>query len=334
MSQLAILQTVQAKAFPAHPEINLLVRLAVVGDRKQAGARERSRFYLFNPEYDLAERRKRAGPRGPRSYRDRDDGGYRSQRYDDHEQRKRERDADFDASLYDDDEVAIAKRAGRPRSYRESSSGTESRGRGPRGRRYNDPREKELFPERGGRDSGRLRDRSASPSRDNDGDQAMDEARDAETRRNNIAAAENRLKAQMIKAQLKERGAKELFPLKANSSHRRSGAFDAADETADLFANGMAIMDGSGETRPRNGGSLGSRVTRNLSESDPSGFSIRGTAKSSNMPSQNFNIKGAAGVRATELFPSSLGDNAGKELFSERLEGRGQRRQKAHDLFY
>lgn len=82
ISQVPTLQNIPAKSFHLHPETNLEVRPAVLGDRKQAGARERSRFYLFNPEYDRAERRKRTGHR-ENKYRDRDDDGYRSQRYDD-----------------------------------------------------------------------------------------------------------------------------------------------------------------------------------------------------------------------------------------------------------
>jgi len=35
-----------------------------------------------------------------------------------------------------------------------------------------------------------------------------------------------------------------------------------------------------------------------------------------------------------ELFPDKFSGNTGKELFAEKLEGRGRRRQKAEDLFY
>jgi hypothetical protein len=318
VSQIPVLQTIQAKLFPLHPETSLQVRLAVAGDRKQAGARERSRFYLFNPEYDPAERRKRAGNK----YRDRGDGGYQSQRYDDREQRRRERDPGFDASLYDDVQVAVAQPG------QDSSSGSE-RGRGSRRVNYRGTAGKELFPDRGDGGNGRLRNRSASPLRDNDGDQDMRESRNRERNRLDTAVAANRLKAQMIKAQLRDSGSpKELFPQKANINHRRSAAFDAADETADLFANRMAVpfMDGSGDSRA--GGSLASRITKDI---NAPGFTIRGSAKSQSVPVQNFSIKGAARVK--ELFPATLGDNTGKELFSERLEGRGRRRQKAEDLF-
>jgi hypothetical protein len=332
VSQIPVLQTISAKAFPLHPQTNLQVRLAVVGDRKQAGARERSRFYLFNPEYDPAERRRRAGYKGGRRYRDREDDGYRSQRYDDREQRKREREADFDASLYDDDEIAIAKRSARENS----SSGNESRGRESRRTRLRGPAGRELFPERVDGGSGRLRNRSASPLRESDGDQDMRESRNAPSTRQDTAAAANRLKAQMIKARMKETSStKELFPEKT-ASHRRSGAFDAADETvADLFANKMPVpfMDGSADDGPSEISTLASRFTSKSIGNETSGFSIRGTAKV--LPASVFSIKGAASTpRVKELFPSSLGDNSGKELFSDGLSGRGARRQKASDLFY
>jgi len=327
VSQIPLLQTISAKSFPQHPDTRLEVRLAVVGDRKQAGARERSRFYLFNPEYDPAERRKR-NTRGPRTYRDRDDGGYRSQRYDDQEQQNRERNADFDASLYDDDEASRAKRSGGHERNDSASSGESRRPRAPR-------REKELFPERVARGSGRLRSRSASPLRDRDGDQDLVEDRIVERRRRQAAAAEaNRLAAQAIKAKSRDPAVpKELFPSKSSPGHRRSYALDAsdpADHTADLFARmPIPLTDGSADNRSR-GGSLASRITGKSSEANSSGFSIRGTAMEP--PSQVFNIKGAARVK--ELFPATLGENSGKELFSERLEGRGRRRQKAEDLFY
>ena len=44
-----------ARACEAHPNAKLEVRIARMDDVKQKGARERSRFYLFNPEYDRGE---------------------------------------------------------------------------------------------------------------------------------------------------------------------------------------------------------------------------------------------------------------------------------------
>lgn len=44
-----------ARICDAHPNARLEVRIARVDDVKQKGARERSRFYLFNPEYDRGQ---------------------------------------------------------------------------------------------------------------------------------------------------------------------------------------------------------------------------------------------------------------------------------------
>lgn len=319
VNQLPALHSINAKSFALHPDTYLQVRIAVLGDRKQAGARDRSRFYLLNPEHDPAERRKRNSHRGENRYRERDDGGYRSQRYDEREHRKRQdgdAEAGFDASLYDDDDSALAKRASR-NIRREYSHRSTSRSRN-RYRSDGGP-VKELFPERGA-ESGRLRDRSASPMREDE-----DELRRTERRRDTAAIA-NREKASSIKARLRESdGVKELFPQKLNGKHRRSDAFDAADETADLFSNRMAVpfTDGGGDERP-----LASRVTNRHPSSREPVFNIRGAASSQ---PQGFSIKGAAGS-VKELFPASLGDNSKKELFAN-LEGRGRRRQKAEDLF-
>lgn len=331
VTQIPLMHIVPAKPLSTKPESTLEVRPAVAGDRKQAGARDRSRFYLFNPEYDPAERRKRGG--GGRRYRDRDDGGYRSQRYDDREQENRMRDdaeAGFDASLYDDDEVALAQRAAKRRP--DSSSDSDSRRRRSRFRRGR----KELFPDRDSRSgSGVLRNRSASPMRGDDRDehQHREEAREIARKKQVEAASANRLRAQVIKAHMKEAVAtKELFPHKTGVNHRRSDAFDAADETADLFAHKMSVplTDGSADAHSgRLTQTLGT-TTRNLN--NETGFSIRGAAKS--QPAPSFSIKGAAGGQAKELFPSHFGENSGKELFSERLEGRGRQRQKAEDLFH
>lgn len=303
--------------------------MAVVGDRKQPRAAERSRFYLLHPEYDPAERRKREGPRGGNRYRDRDDGGYRSRRYDDREQRKRQlddEDAGFTANLYDDDEAALNAR--RRKDRHDSTSPGSFDGRDGRRVRFRGAAGKELFPERGDKGSGRLRNRSASPIRDRTGDQEADDVRSL---RRDMAASANRQKAQMIKAQLRETTAsKELFPNKS-TNHRRSSAFDTAGATAELFARQMPVpfMDGSGDRRPSAGLPLAARIS-SKSDLGSGRLNIRGAAKTS--ATHDFAIKGAAadgGVR--ELFPS--GGNTGKELFSGRLEGRGLRRQKAEDLF-
>ncbi|KAH0559237.1 hypothetical protein GP486_004244, partial [Trichoglossum hirsutum] len=130
---------------------------------------------------------------------------------------------------------------------------------------------------------------------------------------------------------------KELFPAKlktTTSLHRRSAAFDAADETADLFAGRMTVpfVDGAGDDRPRSR-NLADRISRNppagsrrledrislptatptastsaIADDDEgemsmnSGFSIRGTAAATaaavaKTDQQGFSIRGAASAK-------------------------------------
>jgi hypothetical protein len=152
----------------------------------------------------------------------------------------------------------------------------------------------------------------------------------------------------MIKARLKDSATTtplELFPQKAGAKHRRTDVFDVADSTADLFADKMRIpaMDGidDSSTKKRD---LMSRITK-AGDPLPTGgqqnitgvqniFKIRGTA--SQPRSEGFSIKGlaASSQGAKELFLTKPAANAGKELFADRLDGRGGRRQKAEEMFY
>ncbi|KFY43585.1 hypothetical protein V494_01910, partial [Pseudogymnoascus sp. VKM F-4513 (FW-928)] len=323
------LDMLPAKPFPNFPNTRLMVRLAVESDKKQPGARERSRFYLLNPEHEPQERRSRddRGRRGDGRNRSRRDN-YRRRDYDDREPRRRS--DDFDASMYDDEPSAQGS---------ESESGTS----GYRTQRSQRVRfagvGKELFPEKiTSRSSGRLRNRSASPRRDNEGDLILDtrpsDSRGGRARSGNDGGA-NRRKAQLIKERLKASASEplELFPRKAGA---RAGN-EAVDPTADLFADKLRIpmMDGAND-RLSPKPDLMSRITKpGASDADrESSFKIRGTAK---QPAQEgFSIKGLAGSGqgGRELFPGKAGGNAGKELFADRLEGRGGRRQRAEDTFH
>lgn len=331
VSQAAVQQMLPAKAFPAHPDIRLEVRLAILGDRKQPGARDRSRFYLFNPDHDPATRRKKEGG-GRRSnnnkYRDRDDEGYQSRRYDDYEHRRRQDgddDAGFNVNLYDDDTTAIAARPSRRPARRSSRSSFSSQGeqsdgeaRRVRGRAASG---KELFPDRvKGKAGGRLRDRSASPVRD--GLFIVD-----------VVGARPVLHS----------STKEVFPNKTAGHVSRRSFADPPGGGADLFAKrhpDSLLTNDRGSVQTRNtvqrlanpktiGASLEDRISSGL----PREYNIRGQAKHA---AQEFSIKGAAGgtVSTKELFPDRLGGNSGKELFSARLEGRGAARRKAEDMFY
>lgn len=150
----------------------------------------------------------------------------------------------------------------------------------------------------------------------------------------------------MIKARLKEasRESREIFSNKSLINHRRSEAVDATDTAADLLAAKIPIpfVDGSSDVSPRKR-DLMSRITKAKSEdhaflgnaNDQNSFSIRGIAKQ--QQSAGISIKGVASLpepTVEELFPHKVGLNAGKELFAEKLEGRGRRRQRAEDMFY
>lgn len=365
---ISSLQLRAAKPLSTRPEAKLEVRLAVAQDRKQPGARERSRFYLFNPEEDRGEQRHRDKDRRPRGRPNRDDehGDYRRRRYDRREQDRRrngDEDGGFDAKMYDDDAGSSGKgmsptRSERARERRQVRFDHSANGR-------------ELFPGRAGRGRDRSRDRSASPDRRPRGDDSMDvddvRARQRRFRQRSrsprdrhrprrvdsgtgqqastmdVSASDQALPRD-IAAELRghakpTRDGMELFPQKTNvRQHRRSDAFDAADETADLFAGRMSVpfTDGPGDRRGASSSTTKFRNSGILAEDDggrskrltppamdvaehtrqaPSGameeatqeaggFQIRGAAAGStkqgrDQGKQGFSIRGAASSGAT-----------------------------------
>ncbi|KAL8376344.1 hypothetical protein RB595_007436 [Gaeumannomyces hyphopodioides] len=341
-AQLPVLELLPAKPCGAKPGATLQVRIAVVGDRKIKGAADRSRFYLWHPEWERQNRDDGRNGNYRSRYRDRDSydrrrrddrhNGDRGGRYDG-KQGDDEGVERFDASLYDDDQEALARREPRARSRRRgghrysrsrsrSRSRTRSRSRSDRSddhRRQQDNRGKELFPDLRGRNdrsggSG-LRGRSASPARSRDGDDAV-----------SVASSRNRDKARVIKDRLstaaKDSRVKELFPSKM------------------VAVSGKAQMDQIDKVEAVSRSLSADRVTRPGTTAGAStaasGTSIKGLAKQQQQSqggsgTTGFSIKGRATAR--ELFPDKLG-NAGKELFADKLEGRGRPRRKAEDSFY
>ncbi|KAL7942997.1 hypothetical protein V8C42DRAFT_331042 [Trichoderma barbatum] len=282
---LSIGETVPAKAFEGKPETSLQVRFATLADRKQAGAALRSRYYLLHPEYDPEERRRRHQENRSR-YRDRDDdhrgNGRRRRRYSEDEVET------FEASMYDD--------APQPsRDDRSDRSGSNAQGNN---------RGKELFADRAvGRPSAR-RGRSASPSRDDDGDAAMDGF---------ASSSSNRTQARSIRGRLaSDTRSKELFPTKPSN---RGGQLDQLEKAI-----------GSARLKEEDMPKIVARTDAPTGE----GLNIRGVANQRAQDKDSgFSIKGAANAR--ELFPGKFGSgNAGKELLDMN---RTKKRQKAEDLF-
>ncbi|KAJ5278626.1 hypothetical protein N7478_003998 [Penicillium angulare] len=333
-SALPPLRLRSAKLLASHPDSVIQVRSAIKSDRKQARSYEKSRFYLMHPEHDPREQlRQELSDR--RRHGDSGDGEYRRRKFDDRELRRRhDRDGDdqFSANMYDD----------QPESY--SDPERERSGRRHRGTR-------ELFPEDEG-SSGRLRNRSASPGRDTleEADQANRESGSRRRFRERSPQIDRRNKGRELFPS-DGAGARELFPNKPASSyikkelfpakasgHRRSDAFDAADETAHLLNRRISVpfTDGASDQRNRN--------TELFPDSDQ-GASMRGLTGDQGVAirgaSAGMSIKGR-GASVRELFPSKFGDdnapansaNAGKELFSDTLDGRGGRRRRAEDMFH
>jgi hypothetical protein len=120
------------------------------------------------------------------------------------------------------------------------------------------------------------------------------------------------------------RSSVELFPNKRQSfsNHRRSNAFDASE------LDRAGLISGS----PQPSRSLEERITGRPSRANTDEVRVRGAAQNSGIT-----IRGAAaGQSVKELFPMKVGagGNAGKELFGERIKGRGAPRRKAEDMFH
>lgn len=355
-----------ANTLSSHPDSVLQVRSAVKTDRKKPRAHEASRFYMMHPEHDPRERiRREFSERRGRGGRDDSDGDYKRRRFDDREHRRRRDRAgkqDFTANMYDEapeSDFSGSRRRGSSDSDREGDLSMSDRGR--RGR-------SELFPDHGS-SSRRLRDRSASPSAEglNEVGDSDKEHRNSRRRfrnrsphvhyqdRNHAMISHSNTRKELFPFKKPANGddtssgdlfpdtnkssasylKKELFPSKGSPNHHRSNAFDAADEAADLFADRMAVplVDGANEVddSPRNTKvelfpDAGRKEGLNIrgAASQDQGMSIRGTA--------GLSIKGSASVK--ELFPSKYSGKSGKDLFSDKLEGRGIRRRKAEDMFY
>ncbi|KAI5458390.1 hypothetical protein BGZ63DRAFT_362316 [Mariannaea sp. PMI_226] len=289
---LAVGETLPAKPVDEKPEINLHVRFSLASDKKEVGAALRSRYYLLHPEHDPEERRRRHQETRSR-YRERD-GGYR--RDDDHgNSRRRRRDSDedietYEASMYDD--------APRARHRRDSDAAEPQRSYAA------ENRGKELFGE--GR---RRRARSASPRRDDDGDDLM---------AGRVSSSRNREQASGTNDRVSpDNSTKELFPVKGRGAASRGGS------RLDRLERSIGSAHLKEEDRPK--------IVAVPSTAGRESFNIRGTANQRG-DGEGFSIKGAAsGANARELFPSKLGgSNAGKELIDGN---RNKRRQKAEDLF-
>ncbi|WPH01895.1 Hypothetical protein R9X50_00474900 [Acrodontium crateriforme] len=349
-----------AKRLSTHPDVELSVRQAKLSDVKEKGAKDRSRFYLMNPEYDPDNRpRRRQGQRGGRR-----DRGYQRPRRDSDDDRNGRRDSHdekpFDVNLYDD-----APAASNPRPERMD-------------------RGDDLF---ASKQNGRLRNRSASPSRDGDGrygfndDQphrrtARRRSRTPPRRGSDNREARDRLRTELFPGKeskpsalngksngdpIEPRAAKtpstmdikELFPDKATSHHKRIDPREVHPNDVTTAIGQWTFNDNNKHERqtyptaggrPANGerdlfsrisgGPKGENSYGRLQAPDDRGFSFKGAGDS-----PGFSILGASKERVEnplvkELFPVKAGkaENNSRDLFDGRIKGKVGQRRRAEDL--
>jgi hypothetical protein len=311
------------------------------------------------------------GGRGDRRNGRGDRGEFTRRPFDDRELRRRQDGDTFDANMYDDDaglgsrngsrrrDDGDRKRNGSRNMRRESwsssrdmdTSGDDSG----RKRVHFGPRRTDNF--------GRLRGRSASPGPDGDGRMGFEEGDDSVRRRirQRSQTPPSYRREARNKNQSKElfsveppasalrsssSNGNELFanrssPSRKTANHRRNDAVDASaveNPVPEIFVKKPRSL--SERITPRSlsdritlppGGDLASRITSKEESygrlkgdnSAPSeGINIRGTA----VQASGFSIRGAADNDGTELFKD-------RELFGQKIKGRGGPRRKAEDLF-
>ena len=337
----------EAKRSSVRPDTVLQVRIAFSTDQKRPRAHEASRFYMLHPEYDPRER----GREGERK-RYHGNGEYRSKRYGYEEQRRRKRincEEGFDPSIYDDKSKSSER--GSMRSPSEDPPDNASIHLRRRAHSHRPARDRSASPGKYRIGSTSQRRRSPPPPysyrnphphpSENLGKELFpskcSSGKDIPGRQNELLS--NKVLAEDLKM--------ELFPQKVKTvNHRRSDAIDAADETADLFANSLSVSLTEG---PKANRDLAGRITKRSnpngqgkgpdqvlegsrhSDSKGSGVSILGASNRQNV---GFSIRGGAAAAAgtiQELFPGKASGNQGKELFAEKIP---RRRNRAADMFH
>ena len=235
----------------------LQARMAIEADVKAPGAKDRSRFYLMNPDYDPDSR-----PRKRKNIRDHGPRIKRTRQFSEDELSHRRgsvQSVPFNVEFYDD-APSGPDAAARPVSHSSASSYDTKKKTREGG---------DLF---ANRDNGRLRsdhirDRSASPDRDGDGRYGFSEEQPYRRTARHRSATPPRLRRNRENQDARLERSKELFPsrgattssLKANGrapeaprskpSHAHNGNGNAnANEPADLFPD--RTINGSRELFP------------------------------------------------------------------------------------
>lgn len=244
--ELPLLQLRPTKSFSQSPDSRLSARISKPSDRKEPGARERSRYYLFHPEEDRAEkfererRERRSRPRNDRSREpERERGDYSRRYYDSREDGARRRNDEYTEDMYDDaPKLQRSRSRSRSRSpdrhnsrrYSRSPPSRRSRPELFHRRRSRSPRrDVELFPAKRSRSlSQHGPPKELFPERTRGSSAAMDNVRPAPTQppprelfpTRAPAATERELFPERVVVQdlFASRPSKELFPQRTHSS--------------------------------------------------------------------------------------------------------------------
>lgn len=313
----------------------------------------------------------RRRPRGDRDMSE--NGEYRKLRYDDKEHKRRRQDDEFNASMYDDDAgTGSADDHDRRKRVRFGGRKDEDLFSGNNGRLRNrsaspprdgdgrygfgsDPDESSI--------RRKIRQRSLTPPRLRNPPVSAHTIINTGKELFPLTRGTSSLGPSPIAEELfpeRSSGPKELFPNKKINHHRRSNAIDASPERYTGHERSPSLKDrisgASGRLADRiSGGPANSRFSdRNTAASNGNEYSIRGSAPINIRGAAPISIKGSGGVKIRgaarddermehgsgsapkELFPhlrSGKGGNEGKELFAEKLKGRGGPRRAAASFF-
>lgn len=231
------LQLRQAKRLSTHRDLELLVRQAIVADVKAPGAKDRSKFYLFRKEWDPdnpdnirpdnRKRRRVDEDRGDSKYRRRDYGD------DQHHRRGSRSEKVFHEDMYGDD-----PQAGDESRRNSHSSGSEYV-------RRQVKYDEDLL---ANKERGRLRNRSASPNRDEDGRFGFDEVQPRRRTARPRSPTPRNIRAGRDNRGARDNLRKELFPDKRSSTALTNEHTNGISR--DLFSNRPSSSNSSRELFP------------------------------------------------------------------------------------
>jgi hypothetical protein len=293
--ELPLLYLRPTKPFSQSPDSRLCARIAKPTDRKEPGARERSRYYLFHPEEDRGEQRRDRRPRSRNTGGSRERGDYSRRYYDSREDGARRRNDEYAEDMYDDAGPTRKKRRSRSRSR-----SPRRRSRSPPPRRRRSPPAQ--FPDSS---SSRRRSRSPRPRRNRGVELFPDHSSSRSTSQPKDLFPE------------KVAGAKELFP----SPPRSSAAMDAYPthptphppppaQTRELF--------------PSSTNSRSNPFATKIQLDKPKSLAERITMPPKSL-AERINLPQPVGA-SDDLFAQKMANAKGEGLYSDGLRAGGRRR--------